>query len=95
MFFDNFTLSSFSEEERKNLHLVYRISLILVVIGAVILFSGVFGFGSEIGEFDDLGFIGGLVVVFGLVGIPFFSWLWMFKKEKNLLLWFRFAFFFS
>jgi hypothetical protein len=84
LFFENSALSSFSEEESKNLQLIYRISLILVVLGAVILFSGIFGFGSEIGEFDDLDFIGGLLVLVGLVGFPFFAWLWMFKKEKNL-----------
>ena len=84
MYFENSALTSFSEEERKNLQLIYRISLILVVLGAIILFSGIFGFGSEIEEFDDLDFIGGLLVLVGLVGFPFFAWLWMFKKEKNL-----------
>ena len=76
-------MSSLGEKKEKKLQFAYRLSIILTVIGSFILLYVVLGFGSEIGEFDYLTAIGGIIVLVGLVCIPLISWLWMTKNEKN------------
>lgn len=83
MFINNFSKDSVSKEERKNFQLIYRISLILTLIGSVILLFVVFESDFELGKIDNLWIIGGILVLIGLVVIPIVAWLWMFKKEKN------------
>ena len=81
--FLNFVNKSVNKDVRKNFQIVYKISIILTLIGSVILLFGVFGFGYELGEIADLWIVGAIFVLSGLVVIPIFAWLWMFKKEKK------------
>ena len=81
--FLNFANKSVNKDVRKNFQIVYKISIILTLIGSVILLFGVFGFGYELGEIADLWIVGAIFVLSGLVVIPIVAWLWMFKKEKK------------
>ena len=81
--FLNFANKSLNKEVRRNFQIIYKISIILTLIGSVILLFGIFGFGYELGEIADLWIVGAIFVLSGLVVIPIVAWLWMFKKEKK------------
>ncbi|MBT8171930.1 hypothetical protein KJN74_03575 [Candidatus Bathyarchaeota archaeon] len=72
----------FQKNNNKFLKNAYRFSIIITTIGAVILLVSILGFGFENNELVDFGFIGGIIVVIGLAGIPLIIWFWMIKKQK-------------